>query len=125
MYAVIAMERTAGLRATNLPPSQKGTRPMRLRTGGLTLALLVLAAVAAESQSFPSKVVTIIVPFSAGGPTDTITRLVGQSMAKWLGGSVIVENVAGAGGTMGPSRAARRHPTGTRCCCTTSAWRRR
>ena len=85
---------------------------MRLRTGGLALGLLVLAAVAAESQSFPSKVVTIIVPFSAGGPTDTVTRLVGQSMAKSLGGSVIVENIAGAGGTMGPSRAAKATPDG-------------
>jgi tripartite-type tricarboxylate transporter receptor subunit TctC len=57
-------------------------------------------------------VVTIVVPFAAGGPTDTVTRLVAQSMSQALGGSVIVENVPGAGGTIGPSRVARAQADG-------------
>jgi tripartite-type tricarboxylate transporter receptor subunit TctC len=85
---------------------------MRLRTGALAIGALALLAATVQAQTFPSKVVTIIVPFSAGGPTDTVTRLVGQSMTKSLGGSIIVENVAGAGGTMGPSRAAKASPDG-------------
>ena len=82
-----------------------------LRT--LTVALLsLLIPAGAWAQGYPSKIVTIVVPFSAGGPTDTVTRLVGQAMSKALGGTVIVENVAGAGGTIGPSRAAKATPDG-------------
>jgi tripartite-type tricarboxylate transporter receptor subunit TctC len=71
-------------------------------------ALLVLVLPAhAWAQAYPTKVITIIVPFSAGGPTDTVTRLIGQSMSKTLGQQVIVENVGGAGGTIGVARAAK------------------
>jgi tripartite-type tricarboxylate transporter receptor subunit TctC len=66
----------------------------------------------AWSQDYPSRTVTIVVPFAAGGPTDTVTRLVAQSMAKTLGQTVIVENVGGAGGTIGVEKVARAKPDG-------------
>jgi putative tricarboxylic transport membrane protein len=69
-------------------------------------------ATAAGAQAYPERTVTIVVPFAAGGPTDTVTRLVGQSMMKSLGKTVIVENVAGAGGTIGVEKVARAKPDG-------------
>jgi len=80
-------------------------------------AVLATATIAeltgpAAAQSFPSRPVTMIVPFSAGGPTDTIARIVGERMSQSLGQSVIVENVAGAGGTIAAARVARAAPDG-------------
>src|SRR5687767_13235839 len=62
---------------------------------GLLWVGWLLAASSAQAQEYPSKVITIVVPFSAGGPTDTVTRLVAQSMARALAGNVVVENVPG------------------------------
>jgi tripartite-type tricarboxylate transporter receptor subunit TctC len=70
-----------------------------------------LAALAASAQDYPTKPITIIVPFAAGGPTDTVTRTIAQAMAKSLK-NVIVENVAGAGGTIGVGRVAKAAPDG-------------
>ncbi len=81
------------------------------RTLAFAILVLMLPALA-WGQAYPSKVITIIVPFSAGGPTDTVTRLVAQAMAKTLGQQVIVENVGGAGGTIGATRAAKAAPDG-------------
>lgn len=67
---------------------------------------------AAFAQSFPSKPITLIVPFAAGGPSDVIGRLVGEHMSRTLGQQVVVENVAGAGGTAGASRLATSAPDG-------------
>ena len=61
----------------------------------------------ASDAAYPSKSITLIVPFAAGGPTDTVARLISQSMSKTLGQQVIVENVNGAGGTIGAARVAR------------------
>jgi tripartite-type tricarboxylate transporter receptor subunit TctC len=73
----------------------------------LLAAFVALAAsVAAVAQEYPNRTISIVVPFAAGGPTDTVTRLVAQSMTKTLGQTVIVENVAGAGGTIGPKKVA-------------------
>jgi tripartite-type tricarboxylate transporter receptor subunit TctC len=58
----------------------------------------------ANAAEYPSKVITIIVPFSAGGPSDTIARLLAQTMSASPKTQVIVENVAGAGGTIGAAR---------------------
>ncbi len=73
---------------------------------------MALAAGAAHSQAFPTKPVTIVVPFAAGGPTDTVARQVGQAMEKTLGQPVIVENKPGAGGTLGAGDVARAAPDG-------------
>ncbi|MER8531185.1 tripartite tricarboxylate transporter substrate-binding protein [Mesorhizobium sp. M1005] len=80
-------------------------------------ALAVAAAAmlyppAAGAQTYPERTITIVVPFSAGGPTDTVTRLVAEAMSKDLGQQVIVENVGGAGGTLGAGRVANAEPDG-------------
>ena len=79
----------------------------RLITAALMSAAIVgLAALPAKAQGFPTKPITMIVPFAAGGPSDVIGRLVGEHMSRTLGQQVVVENVAGAGGTAGASRLA-------------------
>ncbi len=66
----------------------------------------------AEAQDYPDRTVTIVVPFTAGGPTDTVTRLVAEAMQRDLGQQIIVENVQGAGGTIGAGRVAKAEPDG-------------
>ncbi len=80
-------------------------------------AILAAAAALALSgtamaQEFPNKPITMIVPFAAGGPTDIIARIVGDSMSRTLGQQVVIENVAGAGGTTGITRASKAAPDG-------------
>jgi tripartite-type tricarboxylate transporter receptor subunit TctC len=69
--------------------------------------VLTAAAFGASAQQYPTKPVAIVVPFAAGGPTDTVARSVAQAMEKSLGGTVIVENKPGAGGTIGIAEVAR------------------
>ncbi|CAA0094124.1 Uncharacterised protein [Starkeya nomas] len=76
------------------------------------LALAVLPFSAAKAQDFPNRPVTMVVPFSAGGPTDTVARLVAESMSRTLGQQVVVENVGGAGGTRGAGQVAKAAPDG-------------
>ena len=73
----------------------------------LAAAALVLLSAPAMAQAYPERTITMIVPFAAGGPTDTVARLVAEPMTKMLGQQVIVENVGGAGGTLGAGRVAR------------------
>jgi tripartite-type tricarboxylate transporter receptor subunit TctC len=75
---------------------------------GTTFAWISLAA----AQTFPSHPVTMVVPFAAGGPTDTIARIVAERMGKSLGQTVVVENVTGAAGSIGVGRVARAAPDG-------------
>jgi len=75
-------------------------------------AAAMLLSAAALAQDYPSRTITITVPFAAGGPTDTVARLIGQSMSKTLGQTVIIENVAGAGGTIGVEKVAKAKPDG-------------
>jgi tripartite-type tricarboxylate transporter receptor subunit TctC len=79
-----------------------------------TIAALLIAASAsgAAAQTYPDRTITIVVPFSAGGPTDTVTRLVAEAMSQDLKQQVIVENVGGAGGTLGARRVATAAPDG-------------
>ena len=79
---------------------------------GAALGLLALAPLSAHAQAYPAKAITIIVPFSAGGATDILARVVGQYMAKDLGQPVIVDNRAGAGGNIGTQAVARATPDG-------------
>jgi tripartite-type tricarboxylate transporter receptor subunit TctC len=80
----------------------------------LLLALLCLTALLApaSAQTYPTRPVTMVVPFSAGGPTDTIARILGQAMGAALGQPVIIENVTGAAGSIGVGRVARAAPDG-------------
>jgi tripartite-type tricarboxylate transporter receptor subunit TctC len=76
-------------------------------------AALGLAATGAEAQgNYPTRPITMIVPFAAGGPTDVIARIVSDHMSRTLGQQVVVENVAGAGGTTGITRASQAQPDG-------------
>lgn len=76
------------------------------------LALGALSSQPALAQGYPDKPITMIVPFSAGGPTDTVGRILAQSMTGFLKQQVIIENVGGAGGTLGAARVARAEPNG-------------
>ena len=78
----------------------------------LAAALGVAAASAHAQGNYPQRPVTMIVPFAAGGPTDVIARIVGDHMSRTLGQQIVVENVVGAGGTTGITRAAQAQPDG-------------
>ena len=64
------------------------------------------------AQTYPSKPITIVVPFSAGGPTDTLARIMGERMRKTLGQPVLVDNTTGAGGSIGTGKVVRAPPDG-------------
>ena len=66
----------------------------------------------ARAQTYPSRTVTMIVPFAAGGPTEVSARIVAERMSRTLGQQIIIENVLGAGGTTGSIRAMRANPDG-------------
>ncbi|MFC4172071.1 tripartite tricarboxylate transporter substrate binding protein BugD [Microvirga sp. GCM10011540] len=75
-------------------------------------AILGLAASGAQAQNYPTRPITMIVPFAAGGPTDVVARIVTDHMSRTLGQQIVIENVAGAGGTTGITRAAQSQPDG-------------
>lgn len=87
-----------------------------LLTGALvasaTQASSVVAGPALAQSTYPNKPITLIVPAAAGGPTDTVARLIAESMTKTFGQTVVVENVGGAGGTIGMAKVARAAPDG-------------
>ena len=88
---------------------------MKLLKSAMLLAAAGFAAVTAGSavaQAYPTKPVTIVVPFSAGGPTDSIARIMAERMTRALGQTVIVDNTAGAGGSIGVGRVVRAAPDG-------------
>src|SRR5262249_13411171 len=64
------------------------------------------------AQAYPSRPITMIIPFAAGGPTDVVGRVIGQRMGEILGQTVVIENVGGAGGQTGSRRAATAQPDG-------------
>ena len=84
---------------------------MRKLLLGAVLALMSLAG-AAAAQDFPSRALTMIIPFAAGGPTDVLGRIIAARMGEILGQNVIVENIGGAGGMSGSARVAQASPDG-------------
>jgi tripartite-type tricarboxylate transporter receptor subunit TctC len=84
------------------------------RVAGLLVgaAALGFAALPAAAQDYPTKNITLIVPFAAGGPTDVISRIIGEHMSRTLGQQIVIENVVGAGGTTASTRAKRANPDG-------------
>jgi tripartite-type tricarboxylate transporter receptor subunit TctC len=92
---------------------------MRSRSIFAVIAGAIVAAIFASTvpvvqaqQSYPVRPITMIVPFAAGGPTDVLARLLGQHMSRSLGAQIVVENVTGAGGTIGSARVAKAAPDG-------------
>src|SRR3970040_2685260 len=79
---------------------------------GIAVSVVLFAAAPVSAQEYPNKVITMIVPFTAGGPTDTVARLLSVPMTKMIKQQVIVENVDGAGGTIAANRVAKGTPDG-------------
>ena len=81
-----------------------------------TIPAIVLGALitlgAAQAQDYPNRSITVVVPFPAGGPSDVVARIVVEHMARTLGQSMVIENVGGAGGTIGSGRVAAAAPDG-------------
>lgn len=83
----------------------------RILASALAAAGLWVTAAIGE-ENYPARPITLVVPYAAGGPSDVIARLIGQSMSATLGQQIVVENVAGAGGTTGAARVATAQPDG-------------
>ena len=81
-------------------------------TALVAAASAALALPAVAQQDYPSKPITIVVPFAAGGPSDKIARDLAEALRKPLGQTVIVDNTGGAGGTIGSTKVARATPDG-------------
>src|ERR1700760_926816 len=86
--------------------------PPRRYVLAASVAALLAVAPDAIAETYPSRPVTMIVPASAGGPTDAIARVLSERMTANLGGTVLVDNVAGAGGSIGVGKVARSQPDG-------------
>ena len=78
----------------------------------LGIALVALTGITANAQSYPTRSISVTVPASAGGPTDTIARIVTARMQQALGQSIIIENVGGASGTIATGKVTRADPDG-------------
>lgn len=76
------------------------------RSIAIGLALALSLPLAAHAQDYPNKSINVVVPFPAGGPSDVVARIVAESMGKQLGQTMVIENVGGAGGTLGSARVA-------------------
>src|SRR5436190_20520533 len=83
----------------------------RLACAPVWLVMLTLSG-AAAADNYPSRPITVVVPFSAGGPSDAMARILAEPMRRTLGEALIIENVTGAGGSLGVGRAVRAAPDG-------------
>src|SRR5258708_30186600 len=89
------------------------TSAMRARAFAVgVMAALCVVAAPVRAQDYPNHSVTVVVPFPAGGPSDVVARIVADQMGKVLGQSLVIENVGGAGGTLGSRRVATAPPDG-------------
>lgn len=79
---------------------------------GLAAALLCAAPIAALAQNYPTKPIVMVVPFPPGGPSDVVARVVAEGMARAMNAQIVIENVGGAGGTVGSTRVANAAPDG-------------
>ncbi len=85
---------------------------VRIQTWLVAAAAIVLGALPAMAQDYPTRTIKMVVPFPPGGPSDVVARIVADGMSRALGESVIIENVSGAGGTIGTERVAEASPDG-------------
>jgi tripartite-type tricarboxylate transporter receptor subunit TctC len=95
-----------------LPLFRRSFPSARLRSCVTAVLALVISAVAAAAQQYPSRPVTIIVPYPAGGPTDQLARVMGPALSEKLGQPFIIENMSGGGTTIATARVARAAPDG-------------
>jgi tripartite-type tricarboxylate transporter receptor subunit TctC len=86
--------------------------PFSRRLALVAAAALVLSPQIAFSQGYPTRPIALIVPAAAGGPTDTVARMIAESMSRTIGQTVVVENIGGAGGTIGMARVSAAAPDG-------------
>src|SRR5271156_5428099 len=89
-----------------------GARAVRRLAATVLACSLVAGAGARAEEPYPTRPITMVVPFAAGGPTDILGRIIAQAIGPMLGQQVIVEDVTGAGGTIGATKAARATPDG-------------
>src|SRR3981081_2464355 len=90
----------------------RGKRMRMMKLAAAVAATLLAVVVPALPQQYPQRPTTLHLPFAAGGPTDVLARVLGQHMSQTLGQSIVVEDVTGAGGTLGSAKAARAAPDG-------------
>src|SRR5687767_2947943 len=76
------------------------------------IGVFLMATVSAMGQSYPTRPITMVIPFAAGGPTDVLGRVVAQRMSEILGQQIVIENAGGAGGQTGSKRVADAAPDG-------------
>jgi tripartite-type tricarboxylate transporter receptor subunit TctC len=102
---------TGGLRAATLLPGED--KLMRKIALNMVLAAILAAGIgSADAQQWPARPVTLVVPFAAGGPVDTIARIIAARISELLGQQMVIENVGGAGGMTGATRVAKSAPDG-------------
>jgi putative tricarboxylic transport membrane protein len=89
-----------------------GFFPHTLLIGTLALPIAAAPMTASTQTAFPARSITLVVPAAAGGPTDTVARLIAESMSRTLGQTVVIENLGGAGGTIGMLRVSKAAPDG-------------
>ena len=105
---------------STVPRLADRNRARRLRAFSVLATGIVLVSACSGTESsggasgggYPDRQITVVVPFSAGGPTDTVTRLIAEPMSAKLGQQIVVQNVEGAGGTLGAGQVARATPDG-------------
>ena len=78
----------------------------------VAFAIVIATIVSAQAQTYPSRPITIVVPFPAGGATDPLARIIAEHMKNTLGQTIVIENIAGAGGSLGVGKVARAAPDG-------------
>ena len=103
---------THSARAGLFPGNYLFGRFHMIRRSLLAAVALTAAIAPASAQTFPTRPISMVVPFAAGGPTDAVARLISEAMSRDLGQTVLVENVGGAGGTLGAARVASARPDG-------------
>lgn len=89
-----------------------GFFPHTLLIGALAFTASAAPMTASAQTAFPARSITLVVPAAAGGPTDTVARLIAESMSRTLGQTVVIENLGGAGGTIGMLRVSKAAPDG-------------
>src|SRR5262245_45285361 len=93
----------------NSPPNREDIMLKTIAAGAAALAVM---AGSAGAQDYPNRPITVVVPYAAGGPVDTVARIITTRMSELLGQQMIVENAGGAGGMTGSARVAKAAPDG-------------